>query len=251
MKQYKYNIATIFFVAIFSFTSCGMHKDVSGVYEPKRFGVRHELCLRSDSSYSYNYRSGHWGEEKIVSSGTYSVDRKKRMVVLHSYISDMMNIPISVHGLRDESVMSYSIYFNNPTIKNERIQWQLNIGNKSINLSDSLTIVDTAMLMDSFFVTGTLVLEPKLISKKPTEMSRIEEFHDYVYIPNFLQTRMRSQTYKAKREKDNVYYISFPNYVNEDILWYKPQQDTLIVRRNKLIQKGEGKAKRIILFRRK
>ncbi len=64
-------------------------------------------------------------------------------------------------------------------------------------------------------------------------------------IPFPLQDRIRSETYKVKDEKNNLYHISFTHSIDYSIFYYTPFLDSLAIKRRTIFVDGV-KMKKII-----
>jgi hypothetical protein len=101
------------------------------------------------------------------------------------------------------------------------VKWVLNVNNTDYLLNTDSLALEKGIVVESFYLTGHIVLE------------------DSTYrVPFPLQDTIQSEKYTVKNTSNNLYHISFPAFVDYDIFYYKPIQDSLKLNRNTLLFEG-------------
>jgi hypothetical protein len=206
--------------------SCQVQQNVAGRYSiiqrgkyPKIYPVTFYIMLNNDSTYDYHYQLG-WYKKK-VSFGNWKMDKDNKRIVINSFIQDIDNIPVVVTETKSNSQSFPLFVFDNPLKSDTSVKWALNVNDTDYPLNTDSLELDKGIVVESFYLTGHIALE------------------DSTYIVPFpLQDTIQSEKYKVKNTSNNLYYISFPAFVDYDIFRYKPLQDSLKLNRNTLLFEG-------------
>jgi hypothetical protein len=172
----------------------------------------------NDSTYKYYYSCG-WIKE--VSSGSWKMDKDNKRVIINSFIQDIHNIPVVVTETKGNNHSFPLFVFDNPLKLNTSVKWVLNVNDTDYPLNTDSLELDKGIAVENFYLTGHIVLD------------------DSTYILPFpLQDTVQSEKYNVKNTGNNMYHISFPAFVDNDIFHYKPLQDSLKLNGNTLLFEG-------------
>jgi hypothetical protein len=222
----KYLVKSILlFLVILLFFSCQTQQNIAGRYTviqrekyPKIIPVTFYVELNSDSTFTYNFRGGF--HEK-VSTGLWKADKDNKRIIINSFIQDIRNIPVVVKETKSNN-NSFSLFeFDNPLKLDTSVKWTLNINDIDYPLNSDSLVLDKGIIVKFFYLTGHIALA------------------DSTYrVPFPLQDTIQSEKYNVNNSNNNVYHIAFPVFVNRDIFFYKPLQDSLKLNRKTLSFEG-------------
>ena len=211
----------LFFLGILLFFSCQSQRDITGKYTviqrekyPKIIPSTMYLSLHKDSTFDYLYQVD-WPIKK-VSSGIWKMDKKGREIILQSFIKNMNDIPITVKEVSNDRDSSLLIILKSPLYKTTR--WIVAIDNIEYLIKNDTLLLNKSINIDKFRIIG------------------FSDFRNT--FPRPLQDTIQSKTYYVKNSNNNVFHITFPTFVNYDIFYYKPLQDSLKLNRRTLWFEG-------------
>ena len=206
------------------FNSCHIQQNVAGIYTasihgryPNTIPVTNYIELKNNGTFYYQFKGGFI--EKI-SYGKWEKGMNNKRIYVKSTITNLNNIPISVKETESNND-HYVFIFDNPLRSNTGVKWILNIDGKNYQLNTDSLILKGTTKMCKFYLEGYL--------SYPDNVS---------LIPFPLQDRIRSETYKVKDEKNNLYHISFTHSIDYSIFYYTPFLDSLAIKRNRVFVDG-------------
>lgn len=184
------------------------------------------LNLNADSTFTYSYGVA-W--TKKVSTGTWDVNLKRKELMLNSYVLSMDSIPINVDESYDINMQSRFFIFRKP-IQRDLTAWFLILGDGTSYKINSDTIsIPKETTVDNFYIMGYQDTSGGLI-----------------VVPKVLQDTIITLKHKVTNSNNNVYNITFPQFICQDIFYYNPMKDTLKIKRNALMwEKEKVKLKKI------
>lgn len=207
--------------------SCGSYRNIVGKYSRPNGNLLSggiSVTLNNDSTF-YSFFRGGW--HKSVSSGTWHIGEKRNQLVLHSYVQDIKNIPVIVRESKvDNRVYSIIIFDNHFKFLDALVNWTLNVNGVDYLINNDSLILQSGVIVENFYIQG---------------------YHRYAetVLPIPHRKIIQSERYYVKNTNNNVFYIAFPEFVDDDIFYYEIiTNETLLIRRNSLLwnwNRGSGK----------
>lgn len=204
--------------ALVLISSCGSNRDVTGAFirVPKysMFGMRMAyMTIEEDGTFTYGISLP---LSRGVCSGTWTKTEKRHVIAVKSYIQDMNKVPVIIAEDKNRDVSHVFFVLNNPLKKYgyDFALWTLNVDGKKY-----------------LFTGDTLMIERK------SPMSNIGLSYSIADSLDFFHASVRHRSckfpeYRVKDGGSNVFNIAFPDYVDENFLYYSITSDTLYVRHN-------------------
>jgi hypothetical protein len=218
MKFLEKSILLCLIVSLFF--SCKIQQNVIGKYSivqrgkyPKIIPATFYVTLNNDSTFNYNYQFEYL--TKMVSSGIWKMG-EKNSIVLRSYIQDMDNISVTVNESTNNMRDSLLFIFKNPLYKTTK--WILKINDMDYLIENDTLLLDNSIVISNLSIIGH------------------EDFTNT--FPRPLQKTIQSEKYYVKDTGNNVYNITFPAFVDNNVFHYKPLQDSLKLNKNTLLFRG-------------
>ena len=206
------------------FNSCHIQQNVAGIYTapirgryPNTIPVTNYIELKNDGTFYYQFKGGFI--EKI-SYGKWEKRMNSKEIHIKSIITNLSNISISVKETASNND-HYVFILNNPLRSNTGVKWILNIDGKKYQMNTDSLILKKNTKICKFYMEGYLSY-PDTVS----------------LIPFPLQDRIRSETYKVKDEKSNLYHITFTHPIDYSIFYYTPFLDSLAIKRRTIFVDG-------------
>ena len=213
-------VYTIVFIAS---SSCSIRQTITGEYVytykfNKNILATQSIVLNSNGTFIYNFRGGFHGK---VSTGVWKTDKDNKRIIINSFIQDIRNIPVVVTETKSKNHSFPLFVFDNPLRLDTSVKWGLNMNGTDYPMNTNSLELDKGIVVKNFYLTGYIVLE------------------DSTYrVPFLLQDTIQSERYNVMDTSNNVYHISFPAFVDYNILHYKPLQDSLKLNKNTLLFEG-------------
>ena len=214
----------LLYLSISLFLSCQVQQNIVGKYSIAQRGKYSKIIpvafyveLNNDSTFAYNYRGGFYGK---ISTGIWKADKDNKRIIINSFIQDIRNIPVVVTEVKNKNQFPLFV-FDNPLRLDTSVKWGLNVNGTDYPLNTDSLKLDKGFVVKNFYLTGHIALE------------------DSTYrVPFPLQDTIQSEKYNVKDTSNNVYHISFPEFVDYNIFLYKPLQYNLKLNRKELLFEG-------------
>ncbi|MBP1630770.1 MAG: hypothetical protein H6Q15_1663 [Bacteroidetes bacterium] len=217
MKRIEFILIVTLISVIICF-GCKASYNIEGEYsqtiDNNNLYVLHHLKLNDDSTFVYQYKFDHIFE---YSSGHWNVSKNK--IILKSEVEDILNIPIIVEEYTNTKQIN-TFLFANLSINNNTIGWDIVI-NDTINypITDSVIEIDKTIKVSKFYIKG---------------IKNSNNPYNIIY-PTVNDT-VRSIVYHVNNNGNNNYDISLCLDSVNNVLYYKPIEDSIEIKKWKHIQ---------------